>query len=120
MESICSNEARAAQENRGRSRHSGCATRATGNYGGGVMSLIEITGPIGAPVVVVLGGISSSRHVTATAANPAAGWWNEFVGPAKPIDTLEFRVVSMDYLGGIGDEALSTHHQASALLDTLD
>ena len=84
------------------------------------MTSIEITGPAGAPTVVVLGGISSSRHVTATATNPSPGWWNGFVGPRKPIDTLQFRVVSMDYLGGNGDDALSTHHQASALLDALD
>lgn len=84
------------------------------------MTAIEITGPADGPVVVVLGGISSSRHVTATAANPAAGWWNGFVGPGKPIDTFRFRVVSMDYLGGDGESALSTHHQARALLDALD
>ena len=84
------------------------------------MSAIEITGPINAPVIAVLGGISSSRHVTATAANPRPGWWNSFVGAGKPIDTLQFKVVSMDYLGGDGDDALSRHHQARALLDALD
>lgn len=84
------------------------------------MTAIEITGPINAPAVVILGGISSSRHVTATAANPSPGWWNGFVGAGRPIDTLQFKVVSMDYLGGDGDEALSTHHQARALLDALD
>jgi len=84
------------------------------------MSAIEITGPSDAPVVVVLGGISSSRHVTATASNPTPGWWNEFVGAAKPVDTLQYRVASIDYLSGSGDNALSTHHQARALLDALD
>jgi homoserine O-acetyltransferase len=84
------------------------------------MSIIEITGRIDAPAVVVLGGISSSKHVTATAANNSRGWWNDFVGPSKPIDTLHFRVIGMDYLEGNRDEPLSTHHQASALLDALD
>jgi homoserine O-acetyltransferase len=77
------------------------------------MTAIEITGRADAPVVVVLGGISSSRHVTATASNPTPGWWDEFVGPGRTVDTLEFRVASIDY------EALSTHQQASALIDAL-
>jgi homoserine O-acetyltransferase len=77
------------------------------------MTTLEITGAVDAPVVVVLGGISSSRHVTATAANPSPGWWNEFVGPGRAIDTLEFRIASIDY------DALSTHEQASALIDAL-
>ncbi len=84
------------------------------------MSIIEITGRVDAPAVVVLGGISSSKHVTATAINRSPGWWNDFVGPGKPIDTRHFRVIGMDYLGGNGEEPLSTHHQASALLDALD
>jgi homoserine O-acetyltransferase len=83
------------------------------------MTGIEISGNPDGPPVVVLGGISSSRHVTATAENPVPGWWNGAVGPGKAIDTLRWRVISMDYLGD-GDEALSTHHQAKALLDALD
>jgi len=76
------------------------------------MTDISIIGPSDAPVVAVLGGISSSRHVTE--------WWSGFVGPWKPIDTNEWRVVSMDYIGADNDDALSTHHQARALLDALD
>ena len=83
------------------------------------MTGIEISGNPDGPPVVVLGGISSSRHVTATAENPVPGWWNGAVGPGKAIDTLRWRVISMDYLGD-GDEALSTHPQAKALLDALD
>ena len=79
---------------------------------------LEITGAPGAPVVAVLGGISSSRHVTATAANPSRGWWNDFVGPGRPIDTLHFRVVGMDYIDGSAG-LLSTRDQASALIDAL-
>lgn len=83
------------------------------------MTGIEISGNPDGPPVVVLGGISSSRHVTATAENPAPGWWSGFVGPRKTIDTLRWRVISIDYIGD-GDDALSTHHQAKALLDALD
>ena len=82
---------------------------------------IEITGAPDAPVVVVLGGISSSRHVTATAANPAEGWWNDFVGAGKTIDTLNFRVVGMDFIDDpLTDGPLSTHDQANALIEALD
>ena len=84
------------------------------------MTDIEITGNPDAPAIVVLGGISSSRHVTATTANPNPGWWNDFVGAEKAIDTLKWRVIGMDYISGDGDDALSTHHQARALLDVLD
>ena len=80
---------------------------------------LEITGAPGAPVVTVLGGISSSRHVTATASNPAPGWWNDFVGPGRPIDTLRFRAVSMDYID-VSAGSLSTRDQASALIAALD
>lgn len=82
---------------------------------------IEITGHHDSPVVVVLGGISSSRHVTATACNPLPGWWNDFVGPAKSVDTLRYRVVSMDYIDApCADEPVSTFDQAAALLRGLD
>jgi homoserine O-acetyltransferase/O-succinyltransferase len=84
-------------------------------------ALLEISGSHDAPVVVVLGGISSSRHVAATANNPAPGWWNDFVGPGRPIDTLRFRSVSIDYIDAPdGAAPISTHDQASALAEALD
>jgi homoserine O-acetyltransferase len=77
---------------------------------------IETTGSSDSPVVVVLGGISSSRHVTATAENREPGWWNDFVGTRKPIDTLQFRVVGVDYVDSpCGDEPLATQDQAAAI-----
>jgi homoserine O-acetyltransferase len=81
----------------------------------------ETVGPAGAPAVVVLGGISASRHVTATESDPRPGWWQAFVGPAKVIDTNRFRVVGIDYLsGGRRDRPLSTRDQALALAAALD
>ena len=81
----------------------------------------EITGPRGAPVVVVLGGISASRHVTATESDPRRGWWEEFVGPGKVIDTNRFRVVGMDYRAAAEHaRAVTTHDQALALARALD
>jgi len=82
---------------------------------------IEIVGPPKAPVVVVLGGISASSHVTASAANPLPGWWNDFVGPGRTIDTDSFRVASIDYRGpSNGSRAFSAYDQASALGRALD
>ena len=82
---------------------------------------IEIIGPADAPVVVVLGGISSSRHVAASATNPERGWWDSFVGQGKTIDTSRFRVLSMDYeAAGRKGKPLTTNDQALALASALD
>ena len=81
----------------------------------------EITGPTDAPVIAVLGGISASRHVTSTTANPERGWWEEFVGPDKVIDTNRFRVLSIDFRStGRTGRPLTTHDQALALTSALD
>jgi homoserine O-acetyltransferase/O-succinyltransferase len=81
---------------------------------------IEASGPIDSPVVAVLGGISSSRHVTATETDPSRGWWNDFVGPARPIDALQFRVVGVDYIDwSCRDEPLATQDQAAAIAAAL-
>ncbi|MGI9141265.1 MAG: homoserine O-succinyltransferase MetX [Gemmatimonadaceae bacterium] len=81
----------------------------------------EITGPKHGPVVAVLGGISSSRHVTATQENSATGWWPAMVGPGRPIDTGRFRVISIDYLGEAANGApVRTRDQADALARALD
>lgn len=86
----------------------------------------ELIGSPGAPVVVVLGGVSASRHVTQTAANPKPGWWEAQVGPGRAIDTSVFRVLGVDYLDGgrkpDGRPArvVTTHDQATALASVLD
>lgn len=81
----------------------------------------EIVGPRGAPVVAVLGGISASRHVTASASDSSAGWWEDIVGPGRAIDTREFRVLGIDYLTkGTGAEPVTSIDQAVALATVLD
>jgi homoserine O-acetyltransferase len=86
----------------------------------------ELIGAPGSPVVVVLGGVSASRHVAPTAANPKAGWWEAQVGAGRAIDTNAFRVLGVDYLDG-GRRAdgrpariVTTHDQAAALAAVLD
>jgi homoserine O-acetyltransferase len=93
----------------------------------GVTSLrYELTGPPDAPVVVVLGGVSASRHVAQSAAEPRPGWWDAQVGPGRSIDTRLHRVLGIDYLDGgrrpDGRPAriVTTHDQATALASLLD
>ncbi len=60
----------------------------------------EVTGPAGAPLVAVLGGISAHRHVCADVEDARPGWWDGLVGPGRAIDTTRFRVLGIDWLGG--------------------
>jgi homoserine O-acetyltransferase len=57
----------------------------------------RLVGPADAPVVAVLGGISAHR----TLIGPE-GWWPATVGPHLGVDSTRFRVLGLDYLGGLG------------------
>ncbi|HMA00234.1 MAG TPA: homoserine O-succinyltransferase [Steroidobacteraceae bacterium] len=57
----------------------------------------RLEGPAHAPVVAVLGGISAHRHLIAP-----HGWWPTTVGPNLGVDSTRFRVLGLDYLGGLG------------------
>jgi homoserine O-acetyltransferase len=86
----------------------------------------ELFGRIDAPVVVVLGGISASRHVAANDDNPAPGWWESSVGSRKAIDPARVRVLGVDFLdGGCGSDGqpervVTTHDQADAIAQILN
>ena len=81
----------------------------------------EIVGPRAAPVVVVLGGISATKHVTASASDPTPGWWEDVVGPGRAIDTRQFRVLCIDYAtNGNSAGSVTTSDQAEALAAALD
>ncbi len=73
---------------------------------GGALSSAQLAferlGPANAPAVLVLGGISAGRHLTATEADPARGWWQDFVKAGGPVDTERYAVFGIDYLGGPG------------------
>lgn len=78
----------------------------------------SLVGRAGAPVVLALGGISASRHVT--------GWWSAVVGEDRYVDTTQFQVLGLDYLdGGVGVDGRPTrtvtpHDQADAIVQALD
>eukprot|EP00923_Selenidium_pygospionis_P006772 GHVN01011630.1.p1 GENE.GHVN01011630.1~~GHVN01011630.1.p1 ORF type:complete len:166 (+),score=1.54 GHVN01011630.1:111-608(+) len=50
---------------------------------------------------VLLGcGLSASSHAKSHALNPMPGWWEEFIGPDKALDTNKFFVICANNLGG--------------------
>jgi homoserine O-acetyltransferase len=86
----------------------------------------EIIGPASAPVVAVLGGISATRHVSASEHDTSPGWWDAIVGPGRAVNTNAFRVLGVDFLDGgqRGDgepeRTVSTADQADAIARVLD
>lgn len=59
-------------------------------------------GPRGAPVVLVMGGITAGRHATDHAPSGTRGWWRDIVRPGGPIDTERCDVLTLDPIGGFG------------------
>jgi homoserine O-acetyltransferase len=62
----------------------------------------RLDGPVAAPLVVVLGGISGHRRVYGRAGEPA-GWWQEIAGGSGGFPSDRLQVLSFDYLGGSGE-----------------
>lgn len=75
-------------------------------FHGGVLHGAQLAyqryGPVDAPAVLVLGGISAGRHLTATQADQTPGWWQDFVGHGSSVDLDKYAVFGIDYLGGPG------------------
>jgi homoserine O-acetyltransferase/O-succinyltransferase len=82
----------------------------------------RLVGPLGAPVVLAIGGISGHRRVAAE----DEGWWKAVVGEGRALDTTRYRVLGIDYLGGSGESTgptrggglfptVSAHDQATAI-----
>jgi homoserine O-acetyltransferase/O-succinyltransferase len=72
------------------------------HFGGGLEDVdvaYRLAGRAGAPVVVVLGGISAGRHVFGLPGE-TGGWWEESIGPGRAMDTDQYRVLGIDFLGG--------------------
>jgi homoserine O-acetyltransferase/O-succinyltransferase len=86
----------------------------------------EVSGPRGAPTIVVLGGISANRHVCGNGVDPSPGWWEAVAGRGRALDTTRYQLVGCDFLdGGRGPDGrpehiVSTHDQADAIAAVLD
>ncbi|MGA9851450.1 MAG: homoserine O-acetyltransferase [Gammaproteobacteria bacterium] len=50
-------------------------------------------------VLLLFTGLSPSAHAASSPTDPAPGWWEEMVGPGKPVDTHRFYVVCINSLG---------------------
>lgn len=85
-----------------------------GELGSAVLAF-ERQGPPGAPVVVVAGGISAGRHVSAHENAPQPGFWDDLVGRDLAIDTARFQVLAVDWLGGAGASTAPPPHDARPL-----
>lgn len=92
---------------------------AIGQPGSAPRPHFEVTGPVSAPAVVVLGGISASAHVAAHPGDPAPGWWEAVGGPGGALDPRRFRVIGVDHAvpeSGV----ITTHDQARVVAGVLD
>jgi len=49
--------------------------------------------------VLIFTGMSPSAHATSSPADPASGWWEEMVGPSRPINTRHYFVICVNSLG---------------------
>ncbi len=50
--------------------------------------------------VLVCHALSGSHHVAGQYADGSVGWWDNLVGPGKPLDTNRFFVIGVNNLGG--------------------
>ncbi|HSR56015.1 MAG TPA: homoserine O-acetyltransferase [Alphaproteobacteria bacterium] len=49
--------------------------------------------------VLIFTGLSPSAHVASSPADSSTGWWEDMVGPGKPIDTRRYFVICVNSLG---------------------
>jgi homoserine O-acetyltransferase len=49
--------------------------------------------------VLIFTGLSPSAHAASSPADPRSGWWEDMIGPGKPLDTTRYFVVCVNSLG---------------------
>ncbi len=101
--------------------------------GSSALPRYTLVGRTDAPIVVVLGGISATRHVVfspstalgASSAPSKPGWWASIAGEDRAIDLKRFRVLGLDFMDGGRDatgrprRTVTTHDQARFLAHVL-
>ena len=79
----------------------------------------RVYGPVGAPAVIVLGGISAHRFLLGDHAE-REGWWRGVAGPGHALDPLETRLLAFDFLAEEVAPFPTVDDQAEALLALAD
>jgi homoserine O-acetyltransferase len=70
----------------------------------GVQLAYETWGELNAArdnAILIFTGLSPSAHATSSALDSSPGWWEDMVGPGRPIDTGRFFVVCVNSLGSV-------------------
>lgn len=49
--------------------------------------------------VLIFTGLSPSAHAASSTQDPSPGWWEDMIGPGRPIDTRRFFVICINSLG---------------------
>jgi len=49
--------------------------------------------------ILLFTGLSPSAHAASSPENPAAGWWEDMIGPGLPLDTDHYFVICINSLG---------------------
>ena len=73
---------------------------------GGVVSKVDVAyetwgtlAPAADNAILVLTGLSPSAHARSSAHDATAGWWEDMIGPGRPLDTDRFYVICVNSLG---------------------
>ncbi len=88
----------------------------------------RLYGPDGAPVIIVMGGISATRFVAdaeiSTPRNHGRGWWSTLVHIGGAVDLARFQVLGYDFAPAVDSQnqpdCITTDDQAARLLALLD
>ncbi|KAI0346818.1 homoserine acetyltransferase [Trametopsis cervina] len=51
-------------------------------------------------VILLHTGLSASSHAASTELNRSEGWWEQFIGPGRALDTNQFFIICTNVLGG--------------------
>ena len=49
--------------------------------------------------ILIFTGLSPSAHAASSTQDPSPGWWEDMIGPGRPIDTRRFFVICVNSLG---------------------